>query len=346
MELDRRRPLFLLTHPRTASNLLVRILALDEQPNVLARKSGGYFFLPRWLLDQKLRIHDKHVEEWAQDERDQKRQNYQACFDDLQNFLDKAKFENKIAFVKDHCYHMTEPTAQARFLFGPESVKKPPWTVQVPGTYGSLSRSSLDETVLPDELLKTWRPIFLIRHPALVFPSYYHTVIDLQGQERAKTLEAELDMDMTLHWMRTLYDFYAQQPGTPGSGSESEPDTSFPLVLDADDVMTEPAVLVRFCELVGLDPAKLRFSWEPAGVEESGLPKNDTGRRFLSTLLASGGIVKEKTSAGMDLDISAEAEKWKEEFGEREGERMEKWVRAAMPDYDYMEARRLRPKVE
>lgn len=60
---------------------------------------------------------------------------------------------------------------------------------------------------------------------------------------------------------------------------------------------------------------------------------------MLKTLHGSGGIVQGKTSKG--LDIATEAEKWKAEFGEENAIELEKIVRANMPDYEYMLARRL-----
>lgn len=61
--------------------------------------------------------------------------------------------------------------------------------------------------------------------------------------------------------------------------------------------------------------------------------------KMLKTLHGSGGIVQGKTSKG--LDIATEAEKWKAEFGEENAIELEKIVRANMPDYEYMLARRL-----
>ncbi|MCJ1366812.1 hypothetical protein MMC16_005942 [Acarospora aff. strigata] len=105
--------------------------------------------------------------------------------------------------------------------------------------------------------------------------------------------------------------------------------------------MIEPEVVLRYSEIVRLDPTKLKFSWEPAGKGE--LDKMPgTERRMRSTISASAGIVQGKTST--NLDIVEEAKKWRLEFGEEEGEKIEKWVRAAMPDYEYMKAKRLRPR--
>jgi hypothetical protein len=58
------------------------------------------------------------------------------------------------------------------------------------------------------------------------------------------------------------------------------------------------------------------------------------------TLRASKGIIKEKAPATVDIDV--EAEKWKEEFGPEAAAMVEKAVRDAMPDYEYLKERRLK----
>lgn len=332
---------YLITYPRSASNLLVKILALEEQPNVKMRENGGYFFLPPVLLMAELKLRGKNVEEWTKQERDRMMKSYQECFEDLEEHVRTAKAEGKIVFVKEHSTFMTEPTAPARFLFGEDRVKEAPWTVGVSSAEAAeFTHSRLNETVLSDEFLRTWLPTFLIRHPALVFPSHYRTMRDLEGVEAAKTADARLTLIMTLHWTRTLYDWYSQEL----SKSESAPDSevTWPLVLDADDIMTDPKVLVRFCEIVGLDPAKLRFTWMTASKDEFDQIPTYIEKRMRSTLLASAGVMGGKTA--INLDIEMEAEKWREEFGEHEGEKIEKLVRAAMPDYEFMKAKRLRRK--
>lgn len=62
-------------------------------------------------------------------------------------------------------------------------------------------------------------------------------------------------------------------------------------------------------------------------------------RRMRSTIDGSHGIVQGKTAKGLDMD--EEVAKWKAEFGDEGGVKVEKWVRAAMPDYEYMRAKRL-----
>ena len=105
--------------------------------------------------------------------------------------------------------------------------------------------------------------------------------------------------------------------------------------------MLKPEVVLKFTKLAGLDPTKLKFEWEPVTNDlDQNYPPSDIGRRMLSTLNESSGILLEKTSTS--IDIGMEAKTWREEFGEKIGRHMEKLVRAAMPDYEYMKARSLR----
>ncbi|MCJ1400011.1 hypothetical protein MMC11_003214 [Xylographa trunciseda] len=340
-KLHRYRRFYLLTHPRSCSNLLVRILSFGDQPDVVQHDVGqGYFFLPIIKLREDLKLQGKNVEEWTQNEQDQMKQTCQNCFQELQKHVEAAETEDKIIFVKEHVYFMTEPTALSRFLFGQEKVKQTPWTVQISSTYGSeATRSSLNKTLLPDEFLKTWLPTFLIRHPALMFPSHYRTIVDTLGVEAAHA-EGERSEIMTLHWTRLLYDWYTENLTNPGTGSTH--DTRWPLLLDADDIINSPDVVVRLCEVVGMDPKKLHFEWKPAEKGYVDQLNTDVSKRMRSTLTASAGIMTEKSSA--DIDISTEANKWREEFGQIEGEKIEGWVKAAMPDYEYLWAKRLKPR--
>ena len=336
------RRFYLLTQPRTCSNLLTRILSFGDQPAV-ARSAGagqGYFFLPPFELREQLKLGVKTVEEWTQDAQDQMKQSYQRCFEELQKYVEAGEAEGQIVFVKEHVYFLTDPTAMSRFVHGRESVKQSPWTVQVPSVYGTeVTHSSLNNTLLPDEFLQTWLPIFLIRHPALMFPSHFRTIRDAISIEAAHA-EGARSASMTLHWTRTLYDWYMQHPVKPRSGPESGSD--WPVLLDADDILNDPNVIVRLCEIVGMDSTKLQFEWQPANKEELAQLRSDISRRMLSTLSSSAGVLKDKSAT--DIDISAEAKKWKEEFGQSDGEKVEGWVRAAMPDYEYLKAKRLQAR--
>jgi hypothetical protein len=345
-------PLFyIITYPRTCSNLLVRMLALDEQPSVFpAPDNGGYFFMPSFRMSMFEGLATKHVDQLSDEEASKMKQASQSCADTLGHHIAQAKSQHKRVVVKEHATLMNNPVQVTKFLHGPESTTQQLWTVDPgPAAFGeklvddqTSPHSPGNHTILPDLFLKAWKPTFLIRHPVATFPSFYRAMKDLMGghgpgEEVQKT-------SLTFHWNRSLYDWYARQfanaAGAQNGDVQRDEDAAWPIILDADDIMTEPGMLVRYSEILGLDSTMLRFSWDKPTKEqlESRSPEE---QRMLSTLLASSGIDKSKLSK--ELSIEAEAAKWREEFGEEQGAMVEQLVRDAMPDYEYMKSKRLRP---
>ena len=202
------RGIFLFTHPRTASNLLLRILNLEQQPAVFsptpqnsstlsAGGSYGYFFLP--TMGQRLELANRPLNDWTEQESVQTKKCFQDCADDLVRYAEDAVKSGKLAFVKEHLYWMISPFAE-RLEEDRHSGQDADWKVMAgerearQGGQGLFEHNTVrkptdsteNPTVLPDDFLLSWTPTFLIRHPALVFPSLYRTSVDLEGQSAAR----------------------------------------------------------------------------------------------------------------------------------------------------------------
>ncbi|OAL18133.1 hypothetical protein AYO22_10910 [Fonsecaea multimorphosa] len=320
---------FLLTHPRTASNLVTRILNLDNQP-AFKSDMNGYFFLPS--VSRRLELADRSSEDWTEQERADMNRCLSNCLRTLVDCVAAAEAEGKSVYVKEHLMWMLSPEAENLGKRG------------VPAAGGGQIQN---QTVLPDSLLTKCIPTFLIRHPALVFPSLYRTCVDLEGPEQArKNADGSFRMEMTWRWSRNMWEWYNRQvnDGTHARGASGDDRISgspWPIILDADDVILHPSVMKRYCQIVGLDPDRCQFEWESATAEEQ-QSLHAFERRMKSSLLSSTGLIKEgKTAVG--LDIEREAQKWKDEFGEEEAEKLRSWVEDAMPDYEYLRERRLKP---
>lgn len=350
------RRLFLFTHPRSASNLLIRILSLPTQPSLFSRKHGGYYFFPLLFASADLKCTYQPLDTWTPEDRAKIHESYQKCFDDLEADVRSAEEREETIFVKDHACFMAEPVALARWRFpGEASSREEQWTVKVPERYGRaasteglLEHSPLNITALPDAYLMQWHPTFLIRHPALAIPSY---------RRATKATAKRLESDLTLRWQRMLYDFYDQRRSSlTGSvdsttGEKTEQNAEWPLVIDADDVMHTPAVLDKWCALSGLDTSKLQREWAPLSDEEkAGL--SDVARKFTVTLSGSTGVVEGKSARGVfgtpgkewdgvgDWE-GTEVSKWTEEFGEETTQWMVGQVRGTIGDYKFLRDRRL-----
>lgn len=363
------RRLLLISVPRTASNLLVKILNIDNQPNILTNEQHGYFFYSAFMKtsrDQKLH---KPIKQWTESQKSDVRGCFQESLDRLEEYSAQATRENKMLFVKEHAFWIYNPAAFDKMRREAETSNNQEqeqqqqeqkhfdsFRVRIPDIYGpSQTFSSSNETVLPDSYLRTWQLAFIIRHPALAWPSMYRAMLKISaaGFIDDDGVQGASLTNMSLRWTRMLYDWCLEQPDVARAP---------PLIIDAQEVIHNPRAVMQFCERVGLDTSLVQFEW---GGEEGKkrsenwqtvMPKvdntdtNDNGNNdnkqndihriavsiMLSTLEDSTGIVKDKTPA--TVDIAAEALKWRDEFGEEVAQLIEKAVWDSMPDYEYLKA--------
>jgi hypothetical protein len=191
-------------------------------------------------------------------------------------------------------------------VHGGEAVREP-----------NTSPARTNPTSLPDDFLLSVQPIFQIRHPALMFPSF----IRAQGRvmENTNTQNPRVYVSLTLRHSRDLYDWYVRNEDKTGRK---------PRIIEADDIMNNRAAVRQLCLETGLDPDAVQYEWEERN------ESNPLKASFLSTINSSKGIVK-----GLDsthLDIETEKVKWKKEFGDQTGEELAGYVYRAMPDYEYL----------
>lgn len=345
------RRLLLLSMPRTASSLLVKILGLKDRPNVITSKNESYLFIQVKVAMFQAGVSGKHIDHWTTDEMDQVQQVYDKCLEDLDTLVQAAESSGDTIFAKEHVEHFFDPIARSKFLHPSSPVANNlSWKLQLPPGI-ALSENAMEKntftsgTFLPDAFLRTWLPIFLIRHPALAFPSYYRVRQNMDTHSITGTeteIRQSLLASMTYSWTRRLYDWYSMQDTT---GKTVEPEVKdddsvpWPIILDSDDYETDPESLVRLSEIIQLDPSKLQFSWEPVSDEgrKEFIPRMVT---MQSTLLDSNSVIVRKTSS-QDIDIAEEGRKWRKDFGEAVGAQLEQVVRDAMPDYEYLRSKRL-----
>lgn len=347
------RRVLLVSNPRTASNLLLKILALPDQPNLYANEKGGYYFFNSFVATAHNNRIYKPYEQWTEHDRSEVQSALKKCFDQLEESTSDASQEGKIFFAKEHSPWFIDPIALQKILHLTDpfpnddanaACADSPFRQEIPSFYASSPTfSPSNYTILPDEYLRTFHMAFIIRHPALMFPSFYRAMCKMVklGVITQEDIGGVMVANMTLRFSRLLYDWSMEQ---------DDPDAR-PVVLDAYEVIHKPEAVVKFCELTGLDASSIRFEWDnKPGSKEIGAQNvqlESTEQRTLwspeatsvmvSTLTGSSGVVKSKTPEV--VDIAVEAAKWKEEFGQEVADMLEKRARDAMPDFEYLKAR-------
>lgn len=179
-------------------------------------------------------------------------------------------------------------------------------------------------TSIPDELLlhPDTIPVLTIRDPRLAVPSAYRVLTSF-GFAHASGRPNFL-VSTSLLWQRNLYDFFTSHDVQP-------------LIIDADDMMTDPFFPALVCEKLGLDPDQACSRWERI-TEEEKAELHPMVYASQKHLLESEGVDASRAATNTDFDV--EEEGWDAEFGEDTGMARE-MVDLGMEHYLYLRERRL-----
>lgn len=317
------RRIVFFSHPRTASNLILKILNLAHQPDILFDPElDDHNFVPAIKLKCDAYGSARRVSDWSEAERSAMSAHYQKSLDKIVEYAARASNEGKIAFLREHVVSVSDPVAQYCCYTGCSTDGEDAWRIAPAGGHDG-ARTQLNCTLIPDEILRQWFPIFVIRHPASAFSSYYRVLTKSDSSE-AKTMQ-QATLVNRYSWTRSLHDCYKRSFGIQG------------IVLDADDVIADPQLLRSVSSALGLHPEKLKFNWTATRSPEeiaAQMMQNPRHVEFMETLDKSTGIVKDKMRAA--IDVEQERRQWENEFGVENGKKLGEWVAAAMEDYEYL----------
>ncbi|KAK3191507.1 hypothetical protein K4F52_002322 [Lecanicillium sp. MT-2017a] len=302
------RDVFLFSHPRTASNLLCRLLS--DQPGWA---QSSYHFADAFTFARK-------SFNWApyEDITSEQRQEFE-------NLLQKglSKLEQARASAAEESM-WSEPSASTAMLR------------QTLSSQRSNGARQCNPTFFPDDLLTSWLPVFIIRHPALVFESWYRAEIRVRPTDISDKSFAYFT---TFRYSRELYDWFLSDEAASANQEDSFPTTrqSEPIVIDADDVI-ENRSLEKLCELCNMDPSLIKFKWEVTS------PPDDPNlcpvyKSYLSGLWMSTSVDPSKSSQGIDMAVKQR--QWSEEFGSEVADALTQLVERALPDYNYLTSKKI-----
>lgn len=229
--------------------------------------------------------------------------------------------KGKVAFVKEHIHILLKPSVIDSNLETPRAPREIPQLQRKDAEV----RISTNPTLLPDDFMLSVSPVFLIRHPALVFSSWYKIS---SGSMGADIDDSDFPVEVSFQWSRILYDWYLNTWSKPSSTSPQARRRK-PAVIDADDTMSDRAALERLCHQLQLDPQHLSFEWQ---VAKTGLVP------WFSCIQKSTGVDMSKLSKG--VNTQHEFVKWENEFGSHVAQKLLHFVELAMPDYEYLLAQR------
>jgi len=236
-----------------------------------------------------------------------------------------------ILFFKEHLFTLWDPSIEFHL---PHGADPEPWTLRIRGQTKP-TEIKTNPTMYPDEFFDSWKPVMLIRHPALAFPSG----LRVRKSSGRGVNHPMVVRDHTYLKDRIMYDWYRKRLEKDANGQLPSPGgCSWPVVMDMQDMINNKPVLEKFCLILGLDPEHLRYEWNSA-------PKEHLEKQIfafgvsLRTMQASTGVLHEKAPHSVSLEV--EYSKWVEEWGVEEASVLKNQVERAMEDYEYLWRKRI-----
>ncbi|THX57656.1 hypothetical protein D6D06_03560 [Aureobasidium pullulans] len=257
---------------------------------------------------------------------------YSACRGKQVEWLTSDDWENGMAEADYSAFKASARTATAVWQEALVQSKRDASTLKIQEHVQSFINSSStipsipeNFTSIPDTLLlhPNTIPILTIRDSRLAVPSAYRVLTSFgfsHGSGRPNFL-----ISTTLVWQRRLYDFFCSHGVQP-------------MVIDADDIMTDPEYCRFVCEKLGLEPGLVCLEWEKITEEEKAkihpmLYASQMG------LLESTGL--DASRAAIKVDFVVKEKKWEDEFGD-DVPMVREMVESGIPHYQYLRERRLR----
>ncbi|THY95155.1 hypothetical protein D6C92_04527 [Aureobasidium pullulans] len=257
---------------------------------------------------------------------------YSACRGKQVEWLTSDCWENGMAEADYSAFKASARTATAVWQEALVQSKRDASTLKIQEHVQSFINSSStipsipeNFTSIPDTLLLHTNtiPVLTIRDPRLAVSSAYRVFTSFgfsHGSGRPNFL-----ISTTLVWQRRLYDFFCSHGVQP-------------MVIDADDIMTDPGYCRFVCEKLDLEPELACLEWEKITEEEKA---NIHPMLYASQMGLLESTRLDASRAAKNLDFVVEEKKWDDEFGD-DVPMVREMVESGIPHYQYLRERRLR----
>jgi hypothetical protein len=336
----KRRDVFYFAHTRTASHVLCRLLSTQpgwEQSDYhfkrafdFARDAFGWGPLNDASKQQREgfgKLLQQGFDE-IQDEREAaaNKVGRPICAVGFVRFDHRLREQNKAFFLKEHTFYTWEPSRLSQSMWG-VPVSSPPFTAidkqQALLTLPDNAKKT-NPTIFPDAFVESFRAIFLIRHPALSFESWYRAE---SAARHVDIFDKSWSFYTSFQYSRQMHDWYL---------SRATAEDAMPIVIEADDMMENRATIDMLCEMLGMDKRCVLHRWD---VIQAPVGAGCRELKFMSGYWNSTSVDRSKSSRG--LDLVGKRGDWREEFGVEVGDELWRLVQAAMPDYEYLKGKRI-----
>lgn len=259
--------IFIFDSPRTRSQLFNKVFARHPQLSQVFHpfyKAGGLG--PERLTARFQQCQAADDVQLAMTQKpDMDVETFDKAFQDLVAQAQENEWEGmgQSLWIKEHVFNCVNPEVIVALAKDPASKPEPGKNI----------------TNMSDEFLDSLTPVFLIRHPALMTPSWYRAQkLTLREDVRDESFR----VFSSLRWARLLFDHFCARAG------------EVPLLLDGEQMVAHPEAVIHYlCDRLDLDRAYAKFRWNVVS-EEKQASLDLMQRHFFRDLMSSDGIDSSK----------------------------------------------------
>ncbi|KAF4546180.1 uncharacterized protein LTHEOB_4177 [Lasiodiplodia theobromae] len=316
-----KKPIFAATHPRACSTAFERVfMTCQDTLQCLHEPFGDAFYYGPERLSERYENDPKARKETQQ--------------------------QGKRVFIKDMAYYLMPPDrkpasiAPSLLSYDTGATNGSSTIAQHPSATHSAEPAG-NPTVVPANLLSRFHWTFLIRHPRHSLPSYHRCTVPPLAAVTGWS--HYLPSEVGYGELQRLFD-YLRGVGivSAGQGGSSSEEAVEVCVIDADDLLDDPAGVVRqYCESVGIEfrPGMLRWGGEEGGSRGVAEEKFRKWKGWHEDAIQSTDLKprahfsEKKKSPKSDEELNAE---WVDKFGEEGARVIKETVENNVADYEYL----------
>ncbi|KAF2166297.1 hypothetical protein M409DRAFT_23487 [Zasmidium cellare ATCC 36951] len=311
--------IFIFDSPRTCSQLFYKLFSAHQQlGHIMNPTILGVTYGPERLFLNFQHCQAAEEAHWRNAEKaNMPDETYAVMATRLQRSVEEADEKGKIPLIKEHAVC---------------SVRRDVMKLAAKhGLHNPLPKDQYDEwnnnpSPFTDELFRSFTPVLLIRHPALMQPSFYIKQKNLFFNE---AWDEEYAVLTSLCWPRMMFDCYTKL-------YEQGLVQSRPIIVDACDVVNHTNTLLpKLCHELGIDPAGVQYQWDP--IPKDQWPADPCMQEFYKEILSSSGVNRTGIKPEEErIDLESKAAEWSSLFGEKTAEALRARVKAEVGNYEYL----------
>lgn len=191
-------------------------------------------------------------------------------------------------------------------------------------------------TLFPTSILRSFQFVFLIRKPSSSMPSLYRCFIPpLSNQTDEHTLDST---ELGYREMRILFDYLYPS----GAVSTEDRPQNAPLLIDADDFLSNPDAIIRsLCSRLSIPYSPSMLTWDSSEDHAFARSLFDKYAGYHEDALNSTGLRPKPPAQGRSTE--EEEEDWKSRYGSDAARTIREAVDLCQADYEYLRQFKIRP---